>query len=657
MSAKGKNRSQLLDGPRQGETKKFILDWDEKELTHSERQDFLGLDYGKDYSCFRVFAPGHDRLALNLYSSAKSTDPEVYPMKKEGNFFHLRLPGDLSGSFYTYQVGDKEVTDPYSISSSVNSGKSAIIDLSKTDPPGFRESGYVQTSCKDAIICELHIGDASFSESSGVRWRGRYLGLTQEGTKNNGQATGLDHLKELGVTHVQLMPVFDFISVNEERNAFGNDNNYNWGYDPELYNSPEGSYSTRPFNPSSRVQQLKFLIQKLHKSGIGVVMDVVYNHVFKTRDSNLNILAPGYYFRKDSKGQLSNGSGVGNELATEKPMVRRLVLDSLLYWQKEYKIDGFRFDLMALLDKETVDLLVKKLREVNPSCLLYGEPWTGGQTSLVVDKMTLWGTQSKRGFALFNPFFRDAIRGDNDGDKPGFIQGNTSCRRQVERGLLGSLGIGGIKDPIDSLNYFNVHDNLILEDKLQKTVSDPSKLDDMTRLAFGLLLTAQGPALFHLGNSFRRSKKGDKNSYRSPYSVNAVDWSLKADHQDLVKYVKDLIAFRKEEPCFCLARGEEVKERVQLIPSNDQNVIISLVQRQADDPDSFLLCLYSNAWLTTYIDLKPVFRALAAYHMDLQKIFDKRGKIINNRVRLAWSEGRKLAVDPISMTIYSVKRR
>lgn len=683
-------------------------------------EDFLGLRYSRDQSSFRVWAPGQQDLTLKLYSSSRSTSALTFPMKKEGDFFRLDLPGDRAGSFYTYQLGEREVTDPYSISASMNSTRSAILDLRATDPPAFRESTYVPIPPQEAIIYELHVGDFTFQPQSGVRQRGHYLGLAEEGTRYQGPGfsavgglsaaspsqgldaragsspavgfpgrdgrgfagtsmagagpsitTGLDHLKELGITHVHLMPVFDFLTVDERKDRFGAEDNYNWGYDPELFMVPEGSYASKPYQPANRIYELKTLVAALHQAGIGVIMDVVFNHTYKTENSNLNILAPGYYYRSQGSA-FSNGSGVGNELASERPMVRRLILDALSYWQREYKIDGFRFDLMALMDLETVQLAVQTLRAVNPYALIYGEPWGGGKTALPFKQQTLWPRQARSHFALFNEDFRKGMKGDNDGPERGYIQGNLHKRGAVERGLAGSVSFerplnpadeairalkgGYVVDPTETINYFDAHDNLILEDKLQISAGSQDRIDDMTRLAFALLLTAQGIPFFHAGSEFRRSKGGNPNAYDAPWSLNAIDWGKKAENQDLCRYVEDLIAFRKQEPCLRLGQGGEVRQRMQVFSVDNDNVIASLIQREAEDPNHFLLFLYSDAWLPARISLQPLFQALSAYHLYMQKIFDRRGPAKINRVLVSRSDRNQIYLDPISMTVFAVTR-
>lgn len=329
----------------------------------------LGMLYTPYKTIFRVWSPLKDKITLFIYNDGEGLERKAYVMSRGNDGVHeATIKGDLKGKFYTYLVDEnKEVTDPYSISSSMNSIRSAIIDLEDTNPQGWENHTipYNRRNC-DAIVYEVHIKDFTAHESSGANHKGKYLGFAEENTSYNGLSTGISHLKDLGVTHVHILPVSDFISVREDKELFFQEGNYNWGYDPELFNVPEGSYASEPADPTSRVKELKTMIMALHESGLKVILDVVYNHTFRSYDSNFNTLMPNYYYRNNPDGSFSNGSGVGNEMATERPMVRKFVIESLLYWANEYKVDGFRFDLMALIDIDTVEEAVSRLREIKP---------------------------------------------------------------------------------------------------------------------------------------------------------------------------------------------------------------------------------------------------------------------------------------------------
>lgn len=618
----------------------------------------LGVTYKKDESVFRVWAPTKRHVELRLFDSTEGGICQSVEMQEKEGVYTARVEGDWDGYFYTYVADGVEVPDPYSVSASLNGRRSAVVDLSSTDPQGFRQSAYVSTKSKDAILYELHIGDYSFHTTSGAKFPGKYLGLVKESAYQDVK-TGMGHLKELGITHVHLMPIAENATVDEHPSRFGAEDNYNWGYDPHLYNVPEGAYATDPWDPKVRIRELKTAIQKLHDAGIGVILDVVYNHTFRTKDSPFNLLVPNYYYRKVNDN-FANGSGVGNELASEAPMMRKFILESLLYWQKEYRIDGFRFDLMALLDQETVRMAIKALRHVNPNAVIYGEPWMAQPSPLPEEQQTRWGTQNGEGFALFNAPFRDALCGSVEGVERGFLQGNALGKRGTEIGLLGSINDGkgrngGIWDPTNAINYFNAHDNLILEDKLVLSMDTEEHREAATKLAFGILLTAQGIPFFHAGNAFRRSKKMDANSYCSPYAVNAIDWREKQKHASLFRYVQQLIALRKQYDVFRLETGKEVRERVKLLPIDEPSVIgvtYRLGERKSKD---YLVSLFHDGWWDFSADITVLFDALHAERIAAQRIFDRWGLVSGNRVEVSRREHLHLPLAPISMTLFRVQ--
>ena len=535
----------------------------------------LGAIYSKEGTLFRVFSPLRDDIRLRLYKDARTLKRREIPMTKEDDgTFYAYVEGDLDGYFYTYLVQNRyEVTDPYSYGSSINSVRSAILDLPKTNPDGWEdhtEPGIIRAV--DSIIYEVHIKDFTYSKTSGVKNRGTYLGFVEEGTKYGELSTGIDHLKELGITHVHLMPIYDFLTVKEDREFFFDDDNYNWGYDPELYNVLEGSYSLNPHDPKERIREFKTLVMKLHQSGMKVVMDVVYNHTYRSIDSNFNILLPNYYYRINSDGSFSNGSGCGNEFESRNPMGRRFIIDSLKYWVNEFKIDGFRFDLMALIDIETMEEAVKELRKLKDDILIYGEPWTGGITTLPSNKTTSKGTQGRLGFGVFNDNFRNAVKGDNDGHGLGFAQGNLDERFATETGIAGSIyyddgHIGFAASPKESINYVNSHDNLILQDKLLKILPNKEKSEYIryNKFIHSILFLSQGVPFIHAGNEFMRTKDGHENTYNSPISINKIDWSLKEKNNELFQFMKELILFRKENHEFRMDNAKEIKNRLKFL--------------------------------------------------------------------------------------------
>lgn len=545
----------------------------------------LGIDYSKEKTTFRVLAPTVGDIKLLIYDGPEEITRESYEMKKDKDgIYQADIEGDLNGKFYTYLVdGRDEVTDPYSYAVSLNGIRSSILDLDETDPKGWEDHKvpFRESICK-SVVYEVHIKDFTIHPSSGVEHRGKYLGFCEEGTTYKGLSTGIDHLKELGITHVHLMPVYDYLSVKEEKEYFYMDKNYNWGYDPEHYNLPEGSYSLKPEDPKTRIRELKTLIMKLHEAGISVVVDVVYNHTFRTETSNFNVLYPNYFYRKLKDGRFSDGSACGNELATEKEMVRKFIKESLIYWVEEYKVDGFRFDLMALIDIDTVEEIVSELKEIKSDILIYGEPWTAGVTTLSDSKTTSKGTQVDKDFAFFNSDFRDAIKGDNDGYIKGFAQGNIAFKNETETGIVGSVyyddaHIGFASSPCETINYVNSHDNLILQDKLLKLYPNATKeeLIHHSKFIMSILFTAQGITFIHAGNEFLRSKNMVANSYNGPIDVNAIDWSLKEENLEFFNFMKDLIELKKTYPQFNLNSTQEIVDKIKFFDTRlDENLIL-----------------------------------------------------------------------------------
>ena len=536
----------------------------------------MGADYSPAATTFRVFAPTatgirvvvedpcrrhfcrHSDGAEASGPSADSPTTEI-DMRAEGRgLWTVTVPGDLDGKAYAYKLAgpgfdpDREITDIYATCTQDGRVRSLIVDLSRTDPPGFRESRIAPPlSIVDAVIYEMHVRDFSIAAGSGIEHQGKYLALTESGTHVPGEPgvrTGLDHLVELGVTHVQLLPVQQF-DRGQDR--------YDWGYMPVNYNSPKGWYATSGAGPA-RIREFKAAVQALHARGLGAIMDVVYNHTSPA--AGFNQLAPGYYYRFTPAGRYSNGSGCGNEFNTAAPMARKFIIDSLKYWVREYQIDGFRFDIMALMDGETLMQAREELRKLRPGILLYGEPWAAGPTDFapLSDKARIRGT----GVAAFSDEFRDAIKGDRDGGPSGFVQ--KGARADVlAKGLAGSIDIW-TRDPIDSINYFEAHDNLTAWDKLLQSVPRATDADRrrMMRLATLALLSAQGVPFLHAGQEFCRTKGGNHNSYNAPDSINALDWTRKARHRSEFEYVRGLIAFRKAHPALRLRTREQVKARV-----------------------------------------------------------------------------------------------
>lgn len=553
-------------------------------------EDRLGVMIDRDKTIFKVWAPTTESMNVRLYERG---DGECYiksliMQKDEKGIFTASVSGNIEGLYYTFLAarGDivTEAVDPYARTTGVNGKRGMIIDLKKTDPIGFEKDMPVKLANPvDAVIYELHIRDLGKDSKSGIKLPGKFLSLTEHGTRNEeGLSTGLDHIKELGVTHIHLLPVYDYASVDETK-----DNQFNWGYDPENYNVPEGSYATNPYDGSVRITEMKQMIMELHNNGIGVVMDVVYNHTYQT-DSNLNRMVPDYYYRKDGE-VFTNGSGCGNELATERPMVRKYIVDSLVYWATEYHIDGFRFDLMGVYDIETMCAIRKALIQVNPQILLYGEGWTGGDSNLNPKlAATKNHTGKMEGIASFNDDIRDAIKGHVFTDtERGFVNGAAGVETKLEFGIAGAVRNGldtqlkaWAANPSQCVNYASAHDNLTLWDKL--AISCPEE-EEETRIRMNLLsavivITSQGIPFFQAGEEILRSKEDERgvyheNSYNDPDSINCIKWINKTKYCEVFQYYQGLIALRRKHSLFRLRLGEEVREQLTFIEGLKQNTV------------------------------------------------------------------------------------
>ena len=535
----------------------------------------LGASYHKDRTEFRVFAPTAQGVMVVVADEPAGPHGLVeHHCAPIGHGIHEAIvAGDLEGKYYAYKLRGhgfhpkREIVDIYAVCAQNRYSRSLIVDLAGTDPPGFREHRFERRGgLVEAVIYELHVRDFTIAACSGVRHRGKYLGLAQQGTHlvgNPSVATGLSHLVELGVTHVQLLPVQDF--DNDETS----DAKYDWGYMPVCLNSPDGWYATQVPGPT-RITELKAAIQALHEAGIGVVLDGVYNHT--SPRAGFEQLAPGYYFRKDRRGRFCNGSGCGNEFASERPMARKFIIDSVRFWVNEYRVDGFRFDVMALIDIETMKLVRRELDGIDPGILLYGEPWTAGKTPLknTCDKLRTAGT----GIGAFNDGFRDAIKGDRNGGPPGFIQ--TGSRADGVRAGLASVGEDWPTSPGDAVNYFECHDNLTAWDKLRQTSphAPVAIRERMSRLAALILLASQGAVFLHAGQEFGRTKRGHCNTYNLPDAINRIDWSLKRRRAGLYAYYRHLIALRKDHPAFRLTERPQVEARISFPRSPSERCIV-----------------------------------------------------------------------------------
>ena len=528
----------------------------------------LGPDYAPGGTCLRLWAPTAEAVTVTLYHKGDGgvvlgTEPLV---RGAHGVWSVWLPGEQHGHYYTFAVTvdgiTRETGDPYARAAGVNGVRSMIVDLARTAPSGWERDVRPTIPPAQRAVWEVSVRDFSQDAASGVRpaWRGKYMAFTQQGTTLHGDGihpTCLNYLKRLGVKYVQLMPIFDFGSVDEAKPLL---RQYNWGYDPTNFNVPEGSYSTDPTRGEVRIRECREMIAALHAAGIGVVMDVVYNHTYRT-ENPLNNTVPYYFFRQNPDGSFSNGSGCGNEFASERPMARRYLIDSILYWAKEYHIDGFRFDLMGLYDAESINAVRAALDALpgGRDILLYGEPWQGGASQLhryEANKANLAMLNERVG--IFCDDTRDAIKGGCfDAREPGYVEGKPGSFWDIGAAVAAWCRSDRLPPhaPSQIVSYVSAHDNFTLWDKLlcvryekpEFTARDTVALAQ-NRLAAGIYLTSFGLPFMQAGEEFARTKKGVGNSYRSSPALNRLDWNRAEQYHALVDYYRGLLALRAAFP-------------------------------------------------------------------------------------------------------------
>ena len=550
----------------------------------------LGATWTPEKTVFRLWAPTAKEVSINLYTfGTEGTDDLIrqIPMTQDvkGTWI-AECEGDLNGVYYTYMVmvdGKMvEACDPYARTTGVNGNRAMVIDLSATNPEGWDtdRDPNANLTITDAFIYELHVRDLSMHRSSRIKNKGKYLGLIEPGTTTkSGHPTGLNHMKQLGITHLHLLPVYDFGWTDESRSK----PEYNWGYDPVNYNVPEGSYSSDPFNGAVRVKEFKQMVKGLHDNGISVVMDVVYNHVYEAEDFCFNKIVPHYFSRTDDSGAFSNGSCCGNDTASERSMVRKYIVDSVKYWADEYHIDGFRFDLVGLIDIDTINALMAEVRKDHPNVIFYGEGWSMGThvTKPGLELCTQANSPKVPGFAFFSDTIRDLMRGsvfyDNE---PGYVHGARVSKDTLEACFMGIPQ--WCADPCQSINYVSCHDNNTLIDRLTLAAMDTPLeiLIKMNNLAAAFSILSQGVPFMQAGEELLRTKPGkkggfDENSYRSPDKVNAIKWEDldKEEYQHTLAYYKGLIAFRKAHPALRCMTRDQVWKTVHPVSIGNDHVV------------------------------------------------------------------------------------
>ena len=570
----------------------------------------LELVYTPEQSVFTLWAPSADRVRLNLYASGEGGDPEEQvEMEKAGyGTWRIHIDRDLKGSFYTFQIEKNgkwlnETPGIWAKAVGINGNRAAVIDWNETNPEGWESDRSPELKMySDIILYELHHRDFSIAPDSGIENKGKFLALTETGTKTpEGEATGLDHLKELGVTHIHILPSFDFATVDETKL---DENHYNWGYDPKNYNVPDGSYSTDPANPVVRIREFKEMVKSLHQNGFRIVLDVVYNHTASTDHSNFDLTVPGYFYRQNADGSYSNASGCGNETASEREMVRHYIIESVKFWAREYHIDGFRFDLMGIHDIETMNHLRSGLLEIDPTIFVYGEGWVAADSPLPFEQRAVKENVGQmEGIGVFNDEFRDGLKGSTfDEQEPGYASGNINGHFEpVKYGIVGGtdhpqIDYDGLLycnapyagAPSQMINFVSCHDGYTLVDKLKLSVQGDHAADELIpidKLVHTVLLTAQGIPFIRSGEEIMQDKQGEPNSYKSPDSINRIDWSLKAKNREVFDFIRGLIALRKAHPAFRIPTVEGLQQWLRFMDTGDSGVIAYTLGEYANNDE------------------------------------------------------------------------
>jgi pullulanase len=567
--------------------------------------DDLGAVYSPEATTIKIWAPTARAVSIVLFANATSETSSLISMSRDKDgIWSATLKGDQDGKYYLYEITHQasgtdnptvyRVNDPYARGCSANTGRTLVYDSRKTNPEGWEADRFVTLKHNvDAVLYEVHVRDFSINQNSGTReeQRGKYLGMVQEGSRTPaGEKSGIDHLRELGVTHVHLLPTFDYAGGDETQRV-DQYTWYDWGYDPVLYNTPEGSYATLP-DGTARQKEFKEMVQAFHRQNIGVVFDAVYNHTASTgghANSIFDKVVPGYYYRIDENGRYANGTGCGNEFASEKPMARKFILDSVRYWMTEYHIDRFRFDLMGIEDRDTMLAVFHEARKINPNAIIYGEGWQMKRLLPPARMMTQTNVKGT-GIAAFNDGIRDNIKGSVfRGEEPGFIQGAgfRSGLEQFHLNIKGQSTGGGIEvfSPNETINYASAHDDHCLWDKLLLSTPDvPDSLRiNMDKLAAGIVLTAQGVPFLNAGDEFLRSKDRVKNSFNSnDPRVNPIDWSLKSKKKEVFDFYRGMIMLRKAHPAFRMADKAAVDRSLEFVPKLPTKVVAYVLRNNAN---------------------------------------------------------------------------
>ena len=621
-----------------GSCKKQNADFDSYPTPVNEN---LWVNYSKELTLFKLWSPTAEKVILRLFKTGNDSNSfETLSLKSVKNgIWQKEVTKDLDGIYYTYQVKIKgrwleETPGIYAKAVGVNGRRAMVVDLNATNPDKWeKDKGPKVPHINKTIIYELHVRDMTIHPKSGSSFPGSYLGLIEEGTKGpENMSTGIDHLKELGITHVHLLPTFDHYSIDETNLDTPQ---YNWGYDPQNYNVPEGSFSSDPFNAEVRIKEFKQMVKVFHDNKIGVIMDVAYNHTGKTEESNFNQETPGYYYRQKEDGSYADASACGNETASERAMMQKFIIESVTYWTKEYHVDGFRIDLMGIHDIETMNKLSVAVKKINPDALLYGEGWTAKDSPLPEKERALKKHMKQLPqIAAFSDDIRDGIKGSVFKDEStGFVNGAKNSEESIKFGVVGAIQHPQLNykkvnysnapwalEPWQSINYVSCHDNHTLFDKLKisKPKANTEELIAMDKLANAIVLTSQGTPFLHAGVEMLRTKNGEDNSYNLPDSINQINWNWKNEHKEVFEYYKNLISLRKAHPAFYMKNAKDVVNHLKF-QTVKAGLISYIIEDNANDDWKNILVIYNANNKTIFHEIKGTWQeGVSGDNFDLE---------------------------------------
>ena len=602
--------------------------------------------YAPEKTIFTFWSSVAEKMEVRLYNTYDASEFEVITLQEqEGDYWTATIKGDQVGKFYTvcsYQNGEWGQESPgiFAKAVSVNGQKAAIIDMQATDPEGWEnDQRPAMADPTEVVVYETHMRDFTIDATSGIANKGKFIAFTEQGTKTaEGLASGIDHLKELGITHIQILPMYDYGSIDETTLDL---NKYNWGYDPVNYNVPEGGYSTNPYDPATRIREAKTMIQALHAAGIRVVMDVVYNHTFSVEGCALGRVVPQYFYRMNEDGTYANGSGCGNETASDKEMMRQFMVESVCYWAREYHIDGFRFDLMGIHDQETMRQIRAALDEIDPSIITYGEGWAASSPAYPYEQLAMkqW-TYTMPRVGAFSDDIRNALIGSPFDHHRGFASGNTASRDAVCYGLVACPDWSG--EPMQHVSYITCHDNYCLRDRIEVAAAEETEATKlrMNKLAQTAVMVSQGMTFFYGGEELFRTKQGVENSYQSPDSINVIEWTNKQTYSDLYAYYREIIKIRRQHKGFRLGTAELVKNHVEFPETTQEGLIIYRIKDLQDiDTAASLIVLLNGTAEAMEVEVPQATYTVLA--QDAQANANGMGTI----------EGGKVQVAPYSATI------